>query len=79
MPKGRSGYRSDWPLPREILFQPTRGTTQMRVVTSLWNQYGISAVVPRADVIRGETSGGVAKYRLFSQADFLNMIFDNRL
>ena len=51
----------------------------MRVVTSLWNQYGISAVVPRADVIRGETSGGVAKYRLFSQADFLNIIFDNRL
>ena len=29
--------------------------------------------------LRGETSGGVAKYRLFSQADFLNMIFDNRL
>ena len=47
----RSGYRSDWPLQREILSQPTRGTTQIRVVTWLWNQYGISAVVPRADVI----------------------------
>ena len=47
----------------------------MRVVTSLWNQYGISAVVPRADVIRGETSGGVAKYRLFSQAVFFKYDF----
>jgi len=48
-------------------------------MTSLWNQYGISEVVPGADVVRGKTIGGVAKYRLFSQADFLNMIFDNRL
>ena len=47
------------------LFQQIKSTTQIWVVTCL--QYGISGLVSQTS-FRGETSGGVAKCRLFSQA-----------
>ena len=47
------------------LLHPIRRTTQIRVVTR--HQYGISALVSQTS-FRGETSGGVANCRLFSQA-----------
>ena len=51
----------------ENLLPPIRGTTQIWVVTR--HQYGISALVSQTS-FSGETSGGVAKCRLFSQATF---------
>ena len=45
--------------------RPIQSTTQIRVVTR--HQYGISSLVPQTS-FRGETSDGVAKYWLFSQA-----------
>ena len=56
----------DWSLRVGNLIQPIRSTTQIWVVTR--PQYGISAVVSHTS-LGGETSGSVAKYRLFSQAD----------
>ena len=50
--------------------RPMKSTTQIWVVTR--DQYGISALVPQTS-FRGETSGGVAKCRLFSQANVLNV------
>ena len=46
----------------ENLLQPFKSTTQIWVVTC--HQYGISALVSQTS-FRGETSGGVAKCRLF--------------
>ena len=46
--------------------RPIQSTTQIVVVTR--HQYGISALVPQTSFPRGETSDGVAKYWLFSQA-----------
>ena len=46
-------------------FKPIRSTTQIWVVTR--HQCGLSAVVPQTS-FRGETIGGFAKCRLFSQA-----------
>ena len=60
------GSASDWSFRVGNLIQPIRGTTQIWVVTR--PQYGISAVVSLTS-FGGETSGSVAKYRLFSQAD----------
>ena len=45
--------------------RPIRSTTQIWVVTR--HQYGFSALVSQT-LFRGETSGDVAKFRLFSQA-----------
>ena len=53
--------RATW----EICFSPIRSTTQIWVVTR--HLYGISALVSQKS-FRGETSGGVAKCRLLSQA-----------
>ena len=50
----------------EANFQPIRSTTPIWVVTR--HQYGISVLVSQMS-FRGETSGGEAKCRLFSQAD----------
>ena len=47
------------------LHQPIRSTTKIWAVTR--HQYGISALVSQTS-FHGETSGGVAKCRLFSQA-----------
>ena len=49
----------------ENLIQPIRSTTQIWVV--MRHQYGISALVSQKS-FGGETSSGVAKCRLFSQA-----------
>ena len=50
----------------ETNIKPIRSTTQIWVVTR--HQYGISVVVSQTSFL-GETSGGVAKCRLFSQAN----------
>ena len=50
----------------EANFQPIRSTTPICVVTR--HQYGISALVAQTS-FRRKTGGGVAKCRLFSQAD----------
>ena len=59
------------------LIQPIRSTTQIRVVTR--HQYGISALVSETS-FRGETSGGIPKCRLFSQAkvQYISVTFLNR-
>ena len=50
------------------LLQPIRNATKIWVVTR--HQYGISAIVAQTS-FRGETSGGVAKCRLFSRAIYM--------
>ena len=47
------------------LLQPIRSTTQVWVVTR--HQNAISTLIPQTS-FRGETSDGLAKYQLFSQA-----------
>ena len=59
------GSASDWSCRLVNLIQLIRSTTQIWVVSS--HQYGISALVSRTS-FGGETSGSVAKSRLFSQA-----------
>ena len=59
------GSASDWSCRVGNLIQPIRSTTQIWVVTR--HQYGISALVSQTS-FGGETSGSVAKCRLFSQA-----------
>ena len=59
------GSTSDWLNQISHAAQPIRRTTQIWVVTR--HQYGISALVSRTS-FGGETSGSVAKCRLFSQA-----------
>ena len=62
------GRTSDWSNQISNAARPIRSTTQTRVVTR--HQHGFSALVSQTS-FRGETSGGVAKCRLFSQARFL--------
>ena len=59
------GSASDWLKQISHAGRPIRSTTQIWVVTR--HQYGISALVSQTS-FRGETAGGVAKCRLFSQA-----------
>ena len=63
------GRVSDWTCCARNLLQPIRNTTQIWVVTR--HQYGISALVSQTS-FHGETSGGVAKYQLFSQVSFIH-------
>ena len=56
---------SDWLCRERNFLQPIGSTTQTWVVTR--HQYGVSALVSQTS-FSGETSGGVAKCRLFSQA-----------
>ena len=56
---------SDWSCRVGNLIQPIRSTSQIWVVTR--HHYGISALVSQTS-FGGETSGSVAKCRLFSQA-----------
>ena len=56
---------SDWPNHMGNLLQPIRSTTQIWIVTR--QPFRISALVSQTS-FRGETSGGVAKCRMFSQA-----------
>ena len=62
------GSSSDWLNQISHEARPIRSTTQIWVVTC--RQYGISALVSQTS-LGGETSGSVAKYRLFSQATSL--------
>ena len=57
------GSASDWLNQISHAARPIRSTTQIWVVTR--HQYGISALVSQTS-FRGETTGGVAKCRLFS-------------
>ena len=59
------GSAFDWSYRGGNMIQSIRSTTQIWVVTR--HQYGISALVPQTS-FGGETSGCVAKCRLFSQA-----------
>ena len=59
------GNAFDWSCRVGNLLQPIRRTIQIWVVTR--HQYGISALVSQTSFCR-ETSGGVARCRLFSQA-----------
>ena len=57
------GGASDWLNQISHAARPIRSTTQIWVV--MRHQYGIPALVPQTS-FGGETSGGVAKCRLFS-------------
>ena len=57
---------SDWSCRLGNLIQTIRSTTQIWVVKR--HQYGISALVSQTSFGR-ETSGSIAKCRLFSQAN----------
>ena len=59
------GSAPDWLNQISHAARPIRSTTQIWVVTR--HQYGISALVSQTS-FRLETSGGIAKCRLFSQA-----------
>ena len=59
------GSASDWLNQISHAARPIRSTAQIWVVTR--HQYGISALVSQTS-FGGETSGDVAKCRLFSQA-----------
>ena len=65
------GSACDWSCCSWNLLQPIRSTTQIWVVSR--HQYGISALVSQTS-FRGETSGGVAKCRLFSQVMLYSVI-----
>ena len=62
------GSASDWLNQISHAARPIRSTTQIWVVTC--RQNGISALVSKT-LYSGETSGSVAKCRLFSQANFI--------
>ena len=62
------GSNSDWLKQISDAERPIRSTTQIFVVTR--HQYGISALVSQTS-FRRETSGGVSKCRLFSQATLI--------
>ena len=59
------GSASDCSFYEGNLLQRIRSTTQVWVVTR--HQNGISALIPQTS-FRRETSGGLAKYQLFSEA-----------
>ena len=72
------GSTSDWSCCIGNLIQPIRNTTQIWLV--MRHQYGISALVSQTSY-GGETSGSVAKCRLFSQAtnvleEFFALLWD---
>ena len=57
-------HSSDWLKQVFLATRPIRSACQIWVITG--HQYGISSVVAQTSC-RGETSGGVANCRLFSQ------------
>ena len=65
----------DWLKQVSQAARPIRSTTQIWVVTR--HQYGISALASQTS-IRGETVGGVAQCRLFSQANAFSARLANR-
>ena len=66
------GSASNWSCCEENSLQPIRCTAQKWVVTR--HQYGISALVSQTS-LSGETSGSVAKCRLFSQAMYGSTVY----
>ena len=62
------GSASDWLNQISYAALPIRSTTQISIVTC--HQYGISALVSERLFV-GETSGSVAKYRLFSSKNHM--------
>ena len=70
------GSASDWSCRVGNLIQPIRSTTQIWVVTR--HQYGISALVSQTS-FGGETSGSVAKCRLFSEASKVPKVMISRV
>ena len=65
---------SDWSCHIGNLIQPIRSTTQIWVV--MCHQYGISALISQTS-FGEETSGGVTKCRLFSQANLMLLWVEN--
>ena len=62
------GSAPDWLKQFSHAARPIRSTTQIWVVTR--HQYGISAVVSQTSFSQGKlVAGGVAKCRVFSQAN----------
>jgi len=66
------GNVSGWLKQISYALRPIRSTTQIWVVKR--HQYGISALVSQTS-FRGETSGDVAKCRLFLQATVQLVVF----
>ena len=66
------GSASDWLNQISHTARPIRSTIQISVVTR--QQYGIFALVSQTS-FGGEASGGVAKCRLFPQANVINPQF----
>ena len=65
-PKFHTDATRDSLVTAENLLHPIRSTTQIWIVTR--HHYRTSALLPQTSFRGGETSGGIAKYRLFSQA-----------
>ena len=61
------GNASDWLKQISQAARPIRSSAQVWVVTRHQTKYGVSVLVSQTS-FRGETSGGIARYRLFSQA-----------
>ena len=66
------GGNSDWSCREENLLQPIRSTARKWVVTR--HQCGVSSIVSQTS-FRGETSGVVAKCRLFSQVIYGSTLY----
>ena len=66
------GSASDWLKQISHAARPTRGTIQIWLMTR--HQYGISGLVAQTS-FRGETSGSVAKCRLFNRATKCHYIY----
>ena len=67
------GSVCDWLKQISHVVQPIRSTTQIWVVTR--HQYGLSALFPQTS-FRRETSGGIVKCWLFSQAsNFSSLVY----
>ena len=60
------GNAADWLKQISQAARPIRSSAQVWVATRHQNKYGISVLFQTS--FRGETSGGITRYRLFSQA-----------
>ena len=67
------GSASDWLKQISHVVRPIRSTIQIWVV--MHHHYGLSAIVCQTS-FRGETTGGVMKCQLFSQAsNFTSLVY----
>ena len=67
--------KTDWLKQISLAARPIKSATQIWVATSF--QYGIPALVSQTS-FREETSGGVAKCELFTQADMLSEMLSSK-